>query len=76
MAHTIMQVSTDFTDQHALPGISGKSIVVETPGLGCSKKNGMAEEMRKGFQGSRSACVEIQNSKRHRILENSEMVGG
>lgn len=38
MAHTIMQVSTDFTDQHALPGISGKSIVVETPGLGGSKK--------------------------------------
>ena len=75
MAQTIMQVSTDFKEQHALPGISRKSIVLETPDW-VVVKIGLAEKVRKGFQGSRSACVEIQNSKRHRILANSETVSG
>lgn len=50
-------------------------------------KKGLAARTRKPFQGSRSIlcmqvsrsilfCVETQNSKRHRILEKSEMVSG
>lgn len=29
MAHAIVQVSTDFQEQHTLPGISGKGIIVK-----------------------------------------------
>lgn len=64
MAHPTVQVSTNLKDQHTPPGIAGKGVTVAKRVGWVLMKHHLAERVRQGLQGSRSARVETQSSKR------------
>lgn len=78
MAHAVIQVSINFKEQHTLPGITGKGVIVKkhVGWVLVKKKKKKRAQQKEGGKASKTQGLETENSKRAQNLENSEMANG